>query len=384
MTKYPHVEDYLELLAGYDPASNNTNVIFGHVTPNKIRLARYDVQIVENMAGNTVWGTALTDRQADLAVKLILKYRRQFTNIGIDVTPVETPVYRLPVRKIDRTRSMTLDTDGIKIRFPYDQKLIEQIRQYRETAHGRVEWNNQTRVWTMGITEGNVNWAVTWAEMHQFSVDDAILDMFESVIRVENQPYEIKLIRQGTEYIVTNAEPSLTAWIDQHLGQNLIKLIDHAGLLGYAVDEALLAEATQLWGSALEYFGPKHRVHLNPGAMAPDGQRDLWQWLLDYAELTDRYPICVYDPNSTDLSLDRFDDKQVVHFDQNGKTKTSNYNPYDVKIIYARKLPQVWEFPVPMMITTVEMMYGGRRADWLNRAEKIVYWTNTIINVENF
>ena len=85
MLTYPYVEDYLEYLAGYEVGM--TALIMPNMT--KISLARYDIQIVNSMANSTMFGTALTDRQAELAVKLILKYRRQFAKLGIDVDAKE-------------------------------------------------------------------------------------------------------------------------------------------------------------------------------------------------------------------------------------------------------------------------------------------------------
>ena len=70
MLTFPHVEDYIEILAGYEPGSSS--VLF-NTSKYKFSLARYDVKIVESMANNTVWGsTPLTDRQGELALKNIV------------------------------------------------------------------------------------------------------------------------------------------------------------------------------------------------------------------------------------------------------------------------------------------------------------------------
>jgi len=99
----------------------------------------------------------------------------------------------------------------------------------------------------------------------------------------------------------------------------------------------------------------------------------------DYAEITNRYPICIYNPTLFDMDLSPFDEKDIVRFDRNGKTKTCDYNPYDVKLIYAQKIPETWNFPVPLMVTTFEMMFGARKQDWTLRAEKIIYYGTTTI-----
>ena len=116
MVTYTHVEDYLELLAGYDLSNSHSAIIFPSY--KQISLARYDVAIVDSMSAHTVFAGALTDRQAELCVKIVLKYRRQFAKLGIDVSPVENPQFRLPPRKLDRSRRIWLDESKIVIRFP--------------------------------------------------------------------------------------------------------------------------------------------------------------------------------------------------------------------------------------------------------------------------
>jgi len=374
MLKFNHVEDYIELLAGYDPGSG---IIFNS-SKYKFSLARYDVSIVESMAASTIWqNQALTDKQGELAVKLVLKYRRQYANHGIDITPVEeNPTWRLPLRKIDRSQSISIDGENIIVRFPYHQDWIDELRKLKESGQGSSRWDHESKVWEFAITEYNVNYLVTWAHGKSFDIDTRVTNLFNQILSVESQPYEIKLIRTSAGYEITNAADSLNEYVAEHIGSDFIKLIDYAGILGYTVDADLLEEASVRYGQALEYIGTKHNVHLEP-------RRELAEWIFDYAELTNRYPICIYDPSPLPLEqslvdLARFKEEEIVRFDLNGKTKTSEYDPYNVKVVYAKKLPKTWEFPIPLLVSTQQMMYGGRKLDWLNRAEKIVYFCNNI------
>ena len=377
--QFTYIEDYLELLAGFDP--NSTSVLFDAATP-KFSLARYDTAIVTNMASSTIWGQSpLTDRQGELAVKLILKYRRQFTQHGIDITPVETPMWRMPLRTVDRASRVWIHNEKILIKFPYDQRKIEEIRHLRDSGQGSAEFDRDNKIWCLGITEYNVNFIVTWANGNQIEVDAEVTALFDQLIVCENQPYEIKLVRTAQGYEITNAAPSLREYVAEHIGDDFIKLIDHAGILGYTVSADLLEEASIKYGQALEYIGTKHTVQLEP-------RLELADWLFAYAELTNRYPICIYDPsplpmNQTLLDLSRFDEQDIVRFDLNGKTNHSNYDPYNVKVVYAKKLPKNWEFPIPLLVSTQQMMYGGRKLDWINRAEKIVYFCHTNLRETN-
>jgi hypothetical protein len=373
MLTYPHVEDYLEYLAGYEVGL--TALLSPQMT-NRISLARYDIQIVSSMANNTMFGTALTDRQGELAVKLVLKYRRQFAKLGIDVAPVENPVFRVPPRKMDRTKAIWLTEDSIAVKFPYDSEMIKELQQFRESSQGRAYYNRNDKIWYIGVTEYNVNWIHTWGEVMGFEIDPMVHDLFLKVFDCEQQLYEIKLVKEGTGYKITNAADSLVEFINSHGGfgeDNLTNLIDYSGLCGYSAFDCAL---DQHCSPALAVIGTNHECYL-------ESTEENLNMIYDYAEETGRYPICIYNPTLIDIDLTRFEESDIVRFDRNGKTKTSDYDPYGVKVVYAQKIPATWDFPVPLLVSTFEMMFGGRKMDWTRRAEKIIYYTKTKLRENN-
>ena len=372
MLTYAHVEDYLEYLAGYEVS------LIASLQPqntNRISLARYDIQIVNSMANATMFGTALTDKQGALAVKLILKYRRQFAKLGIDVGPVEDPQYRIPPRKMDRTKRIWTTDGKIHVKFPYDSNMIKDLQTFRESSQGRAYYDRDSKIWYLALTEYNVNWIVTWGDANGFEIDNGVREIFYQILECEQQPFEIKLVQQASEYTITNAADSLTDYIKEHAGgfglDNLVKLIDHAGLCGYAIDDSV--EVSSL---ALRYIGGKHTIHVEPS-------EDNLDMIFEYAEITNRYPICIYNPTLIDIDLSRFEERDIVRFDRNGKTPTSEYDPYGVKVVYAQKIPASWDFPVPLLVTTFEMMFGGKRMSWTQRAEKIIYYSTSQLRENN-
>lgn len=364
---YTHIEDYLELLGGHTPG---TLVIVNPPEPPIINLARYDITIVDSMSAHTYWGGALTDKQADLAVRLVLKYRKQFARYGIDVTPAENPKFRRPVRVVNRSKQIWLDDERIGVRFPYDLPMIKAIQEERNISRGSMKYNQEEKVWYLAITEANVNWAVAWGEINRFEIDPLVQNLFNLIMECEKTPYEIKLVQTAAGYTITNAADSLIEYINTQLGgfglDNGITLIDNSGVLGYTYDDTLTRPAL------LDIFGSNRDIHLPM-------TEDAVSFLFSYAELTNRYPVCIYDPtmSSSNIDLSGFAEDEIVRFDLRGKTKTCDYNIDCVKVVYAHKIPATWNYPIPLLVSTVEMMYGGKRMEWINQAEKIAYCTNT-------
>lgn len=375
MIQFPHVEDYIELLAGYDPAQNH--VLF-NVVSNKFSLARYDVNIVNSMAESTVWNQlAYTDKQGELAIRLVLKYKRQYAQHGVDIAPVENnPTFRNPLRKIDRALRIWSDAENIYVKFPYNNQWIADFKKFKDLAQGRANWDHTAKHWELGITEYIVNWVVTWGQMNRFDIDPVVMDLYNKVLAVEETPYAITLTPAGDRFTITNAAPSLIEYVEEHLGgfglDNLTRLVDNAGVLGYTVDPAL--EYPEL----LNLFGTERIVHV---PSTEPGSLDL---IFDYAELTGRWPVCIYNPGSTQqVDLSRFDESEVVKFDPAGRTKTKDYNYHTLKVVYANRIPKGWNWPIPLMVSTVEMMYGGTRLEWVNRAEKIIHYSYIPLKEKN-
>lgn len=375
MLTFTYVEDYIELLAGYEPGG--TSVLF-NTNKYTFNLARYDVKIVESMANATVWGSmALTDKQGELALKLVEKYRRQYANHGIDVTPIiENPQWRLPLRRVDRTQRIWLEDGQIRIKFPYNQNWIDDIRKFKEVSQGHAEWQHDDKYWSLGLTEYNVNWAVAWGETWKIDVDPEVRDLYNKILLAESEPYEIKLVQHQDRFEITNAAESLVNYIEEKLGgfslDNVTRLVDGAGVLGYTIDRGIK------YDELLDLFGPDRLVHV---PSTESGSLDL---IFDYAELTGRWPVYIYNPGtSQQIDLSRFSDNEVVKFDPVGKTKTPDYNFWTTKVIYVNKIPKEWSWPIPLLVSTVEMMYGGSRMDWMTRAEKIIHYSYVPLREKN-
>lgn len=371
MLSYTHVEDYLELLGGYNLGDPDLEV--------NIKLARYDISVVNNMSWAIHNGEALTDRQAELTVKLILKYQKQFAKHNIDITPVIDPVYRQPLRKVDRDHKVDIEDKKLVIKFPYDKELINDLTYYRESSQGRMYFDKEFKKWKIALTEKNVLWVTEWAKNLEFDISSCVKELYSKLINEKKKHWSIELVNKGECYAINNAPESLINYVNEHLGgfskDNWLKLIDYSGILGYEINDMVFQDKTIAISSemrtALEYIGSKRNVHVHPNDV-------MLKWIFDYVRLTDRYPVCIYDPDGKlDLNFEEFDKSKIVRFDKNAKTKSCNYDPYNVKIIYAKKIPKTWEFPVPILITTFEMMFGGSKTIWTTKAEKIIYYCET-------
>ena len=142
MKTFTYVEDYIQIINGdMDPITGRAYGLF-NTTPPIINLARYDVNIIANMSFSVTNNTALTDRQGEIATKIILKYKKQLASLNIDVSPIEKPQFKTPLRIVDRQKLLYLENNQIVAKFPYEPKMIDMVKRGDTNTKDIIEEEN--------------------------------------------------------------------------------------------------------------------------------------------------------------------------------------------------------------------------------------------------
>ena len=382
MKTFTYVEDYLEVINGdRDP---NTGKIYGlfDSTQPIVSLARYDVQVLASMSAATQSGRALTDRQAELAVKIIQKYRKQLEKLEISIDPIDNPQYRHGIRTIDRRRLLYIQDDHIVLQFPYDTKLIDDLRDLAKISQGSWRFASQPKAWHLAITETNVIAANGFAENHGFEVSEEFKTYVKEVVQCEQTPYAIKLVQTNTGLAIQNAPNSLKEAVDNYCGfdiSNIETLVDNSAIYGFTVDENIVQ-------AIANKYSPRicNLMTASESKFVPDSDHTIYRDLVKYAEITGRYPIYVYEP---DLSGRLYNNFVEQYFDPEDVHQVKHLKPEPVaahkKVVYFHKYTAAWDQPVPLLVSGQGMMHGGEKTLLLQRAKKVVYFAAEVYNVRN-
>jgi hypothetical protein len=380
MKTFPYVEDYLEVLNGYrDPVTGKLLGLFNN-TPPIVALARYDVKVLDSMSQSTQCHNALTDRQAELACKIILKYRKQLASKLIDVSPIEYPKFRMPLREIDRTCSLNLEDGNLILKFPYDVKLIESMRELSKMSNGRWSFDRDRKVWRIGLTEPNVIAAHGFATINQFVIGTSVNDLVKKIIEAEQIDYKIQLTDCNGSYEIKNAPPSLLQYLNNNVDlNNIIELVDYAPILYYDVDSTIEEYVTTQYSGRIFNLLSTSEIKFAPTSL----DTQLFDDIVKYCDITNRYPIYVYEPDMSDKLYNNFvqkyfSDKEVVKL-----TNTKNLDITDTtKVVFFNKYNAHWNNDIPLLISSVGMMHGGEKTMLLQRAKKVVYFAAEVYNVK--
>jgi len=382
MKTFTYVEDYLEVINGdRDPATGKIYGLFDSTSPI-VSLARYDVQVLASMSTATQSGRALTDRQAELAVKIILKYQKQLEKLSISVAPVHTPKFRLGLREIDRRRLLYIEDGYAILKFPYETKLIDSIRDLSKLSQGLWRFDTTNKSWKIALTETNVVAAYGFAKNNEFEIDDSLNFYVDKILECESNPYEIKLVYNNNQLCIQNAPATLVEAIDNLCGfeeTNIELLVDNASVYGYTIDKTVE-----------EMIVAKHSPRVfnlmasNESKFSPGPNDTVLKDIIEYANATNRYPIYIFEPDLSNQLADNFvnryftPDEVITTRDLKNITDIENK-----KVIHFNKYHSSWSHAIPLLISSQGMMHGGEKTILLQRSKKVVYFATEVYNIRN-
>lgn len=379
MKQFATVEDYLEIISGYrDVISGRLNSTIFFFSPI-INLARYDNNVLDSMSQAAMAKTALTERQGELAIKIVVKYKKQLALRLVDISPMEKdPKFRVTPRKMDYRRSLTIRNDTLIVRFPFDTTLIDPIRVFKKDSQGTCGFNTIEKEWEFGLTEHNLNWIHTLAQSHRFEIDPAVAILVDKLHGTEQTQFKIELYVDGDKLSVSNCPSGMREYINTTLGgfdlSNLEKLADHSGELGYTIHDELATALEQQYG---KFF---LKIAQIKEAKLQHITQDRFEEILNYALNVRRSPIVIYEPNQTGqlrdmlLAADLHANIQMIDHKYSKGSHSSMSIDSNAQIVYTVNTIRTLNY-IPLLISTAGMIYGSDKQIMFQNAGKVLYLT---------
>jgi len=371
--KFNDIESYVEFLAGYRNLSGNVNYWAQDVT---INLASYDVKFMSNVAEQSLAGIGMTDKQQALALKLIKQYEKQMRKHGIEQP--DQIIFRYPARDVNRNSEVKIADGKIHFSFPFSDELIAQIKAFAKDSQGHVIWDHTIRQWTFALTEYNLSWVVGQAKARNISVSADVQELFDLILEAEKTPYDIKLtIKEGGVAFIENAPASMVDYLNEaNAFDDIYKLVDYAGVLSYTVDKSIADVISATHSELFLKLCLGKIIDCKP-AEHGFGLPEIFSW----AKETNRYPICVFNPNilTPDLSVfkEYFTDEEIKIITLKTPEAEEKLDSR-VKLVYTNKVLPNWEGRMPLLISYVNLMHGATKRDFMNTAEKLVYYCEAL------
>jgi hypothetical protein len=222
------------------------------------RLARYDVGFVQNISNHLLirGATTLTDAQYALCVKLARKYRKQLlkSDYDFDQFDWDNPAAECEIVELDRTRSVVLSADRIRIQFRFDSVLVAAMNELSKCAQGEFEWDRANKIWTVWPGLVNIRLIVPWAVEQGFEVDPELVRLYEQ-IGSSNVPVKYAVVKDNGVLTIPDAPDRLQhAVAELFESQDLLSICWQSTRYGYNIGDSVKRELDQTYRSQLTYF----------------------------------------------------------------------------------------------------------------------------------
>jgi len=189
-----------------------------------VKTNRYDSTLVQSFYEQINYkNLGFTEKQSVIMLKISKTYKQQInTHLGKDITPLlDNPQFKFSIRTISLIKNISTNIDErvIKIKFPYEEKLVNEIKKVRN-EFSRAEWNSDEKLWIFSLEDKVINFLAPWIENYNFIADEEF----------KNFANQIKAITSNIE----NYVPMLT-----HDGKNTKYINVHSSVPELASDDVL-------------------------------------------------------------------------------------------------------------------------------------------------
>lgn len=225
-----YIEEIVDKLVGIGSWTITENVYF---------LETRDRGVLESFSTQIDRQVGFTEKQSALCLTILKKYQPSISKyLGRDIDIfLENPQFRIPKRVISQTKTVDIvDTDDVNVKkirvsFPYNEALINDIKQYREKYQktrfpgkfifnaGHVEWNPTTRSWDFNLAEEHVDWIYEKFENLGFVFDQTFLNFVEDIKKIKNniENYVPMVIFNNSQFEYKNTHKNIPAPSSNHL-----------------------------------------------------------------------------------------------------------------------------------------------------------------------
>lgn len=152
----------------------------------------FDSKIVNSFYDQISRGNGFTEKQSDLAIKIISRHLPKINSIlGQDAGQfLINPVFRLNKRTVSLAKRISVVphdefTKAIKVEFPYNESIVERIRKER-TGLPFAAWDKDEKAWIFALHEKSVQLVGKITDKDDFYMDDEFVNYFSQIREIEN------------------------------------------------------------------------------------------------------------------------------------------------------------------------------------------------------
>jgi len=387
----------LELSSVY---SNSSAPISVHNTYNNVKkysMDKWSRLAINSIAQQIQQSQYITQKQGNLALKIIRRYRKQLYKNGYDVKAlVKDPIFEYKFRHVDYTKLITIENDLIHIKFPYDEKVIKYIKLQKNSYLGEVIFDYNDKLWKFDLLEDFFHPdIITFFIEEGFKLSNEVKIIYEKCEQIRKSWFNHKLILniQDGNLKFQNCPKELINHFVKHVGKldetDLSIIVDKCSDYGVKVAESVKKLFVETYGDLSTkdiYFNKEAELDVTNTSITE---------LVNYIKIVNRYPVCVVTPGRMSLvensnpkdhkyyykSLKKYFRDSIINNAELQSKRDKSVS--DCQLGRLDKYQVIIDFKVPDGITPELLIIIKEKSlisnvysfDYIDQSEKIIYYS---------
>ena len=394
------IEDALEILAGTTTRAVNIRVDLG------------EINLIRSLGRQVARGTALTDRQFELATKKLEKYRKGLEQNSVDVTELLTlKPLRMPLRQLDRTQSISFimghdKKTKLSIKFVFSKKFAAVWSDLQDQL--TVSIHEQKGEKQLAVNEQDLYLIVNTLQPMGFTVSADVLDIYQKIeeiyVNPDNFAPHVDIVDDAL--VLKNINSRCKTYLDKEFtdlkDSDFLVFLERVKNCGiYHKTDRIIEKITEISPNRLIkdiMVSEETRFRLNP-------EEHTTSSLFDILDTLNQWPVLVIVDETKDAIsqvktlctalLDRVDTREVTVFFrlENGNTEHEEFNQFvadnhlnnyidsNTKVVFVSKnrIPKPlfnadWKPRTALVTASYE---HGKTSAYLNDFSTVYYYNNS-------
>jgi len=394
------IEDALEILAGTTTRAVNIRVDIG------------EVNLIKSLGRQVARGTALTDRQFELATKKIEKYQKGLEQNSVDVQSLlALAPLRMPLRQVDRTQSisfvMGIDKKiKLSVKFVFSKKFAAVWSDLQDQL--TVSVYEQKGEKQLAVNEQDLYLIVNTLQPMGFTVSDEVVEVYQKIEEIYVNPDNFAPYVDVVDntLVLKNVNPRCKTYLDKEFtdikDSDFLVFLERVKNCGiYHKTDKIIEKITEISPNKLIkdiLVSEETRFRLNPEEHTTDS-------LFDILDTLNQWPILVIVDETKDAIsqvktlctalMARLDNSEVTVFFrlENGNTEHEEFNQFvadnhlnnyidsKTKVVFVSKnrIPKPlfnadWKPRTALVTSSYE---HGKTSAYLNDFSTVYYYNNS-------
>lgn len=195
------IEDLIAFICDPINEINWTNV----VSKDKAVLYSFNSQMRKSLA--------FTEKQAELAIKILDRNRSSFQEIKNFNELLSVPSYKHPFRIVDTSKIVSIvqldSSDFISIKFPYNPKIDSALSSTRKL------YNKKTKSFLLELSEANILRVVDVLRDFDFDISNELISYYDQIKEIKNNPENyLPLADFEDRVVLRNSNKKIVSYFD--------------------------------------------------------------------------------------------------------------------------------------------------------------------------